>query len=169
MTRRPGGFVFDITATASSSNTRSRLLGRNSPGTVIGVDHSISRCKLSAPETHIRALPVLPGPAPGKKRRSAATGPRHPVELVNAAGTRGMRARKGRRDRRGKNQGGAEAGAWVPSWRKWAVNSLPVCPPVCHSACCDSAAESSPVSNRWRLVIDFFFTHHNGLIDRKYS
>lgn len=103
-------FVFNITATAPSWNTRSRLLGRNSPGTVIEVDHSISRCKLSAPETHIRALPVLPGPAPGKKRLSAATGPRHRVGLVNGGGTRGMRVWKGRRDRRGGAEIGVEHG-----------------------------------------------------------
>lgn len=73
MARRPGD-SFSTSATAPFSNSRSWLLGRNSSGTVIGVDHSISRCKLSASETHIRALPVLPGPASGK-RRPAATGP----------------------------------------------------------------------------------------------
>lgn len=44
-----------------------------------------------------------------------ATGPRHPAGLVNGGGTRGMRARKGRRDRPGEeggeNRGGAEVGA----------------------------------------------------------
>ncbi|KAG7198604.1 hypothetical protein KM043_005966 [Ampulex compressa] len=41
---------------------------------VIEVDHSISRCKLSVPETHIRALPVLPGSAPGKRSLSREGG-----------------------------------------------------------------------------------------------
>ncbi|KAK1131407.1 hypothetical protein K0M31_017692, partial [Melipona bicolor] len=42
-------------------------IGRHEQPTVIGVDHSILCCKLSAPETHIRALPVLPGSAPGEE------------------------------------------------------------------------------------------------------
>lgn len=41
------------------------------------IDHSILRSKLSVPETHIRALPVLPGPAPGVEE------PRERAALLN--------------------------------------------------------------------------------------